>query len=109
MTTELLRIDNDITWLRTTIRRRAFGIESDFHFSTTDGLLSVAIDTLANWQFLHEVIETDCLAICEHPAHECGWTEHGRYEVRINDRSDVGFAAIRGSFVRWGPIQNVPN
>ena len=104
MPTELLRVDQNITWLQTIIRPSDSGIETDFHFSTEDGTLSVAIDMLPDSGFLSEVMQTDCLAIREHSAEERGWTENDRFEIRINDNDDVAFATIRGSHVRWGPM-----
>jgi len=105
MADELLRISEDITWLRTIIRRRTFGIETEFQFTTADGFLSVAIDTLPHFDFLLDVINLECLAIFDRSLLERGWTENDRYEVRIND-NDEPWKSIRGSFVRWGPTSS---
>lgn len=106
MPNELLRVADDIEWLRTIIRRRSFGIESEFHFKTADGVLRVATDGLANIDFQCELIHTDCLAIWDHSSEERGWTKGDRFELRINDDDHVAFSSIRGSFVRWGRVDS---
>lgn len=103
MADELLRICHKITWLRTIIRQRRYGIETEFHFTTADGFLSVAIDTLAHFDFLCNVIHIDCLAIRERSLPERGWTENDRYEIRINDNDDIALETLHASYVRWGP------
>ena len=102
MTHELLRVSDDITWLRTTIRRRTFGIETEFCFTTNVRFLSVAIDTLPKFDFLLDVTNLECIAIFDRSLLERGWTESDRYEVRINDNDDR-MRTIHGSYVRWGP------
>jgi hypothetical protein len=103
MPRELLRVDDHISWLRTIIRKRSYGIETEFHFMTSGGLLQVAIDTLAHFNFLSAVIHLECLAIRDRSLAERGWTEKDRFEVRINDNDEVAFQALYGSYVRWGP------
>lgn len=109
MPQELLRVEQPITWLRTIIRRRTYGIETEFHFSTPTGLLQVAIDNLPSHRFLVAVIHLDCLSILDRSLEERGWTENDRFEVRINDRDEVNFEAIQGAYVRWGPDQSENN
>lgn len=105
MADELLRISEGITWLCTTIRRRAVGIETEFEFTTADGCLFVAIDTLPHFDFLLDITNLECLAIYDRSLLERGWTEKDRYEIRINDNDDV-FKTIHGSLVTWGPTSS---
>lgn len=104
MSQELFRFEQPVSWLRTVIRRRTFGIETEFHFSTPAGLLQVAIDNVPSHSFLISVIHLDCLSIHDRSLEERGWIENNRYELRINDRDEVDFKAVYGSFVRWEPV-----
>ena len=106
MPTELLRIDRPITWLRTIIRRRPFGVETEFHFNDDGDLLSVAIGRMVEPDFLLEIMETDCIKILEHSKQERGWTEDDGFEICINYDDDIAYATTRGPFVRYGPIES---
>jgi len=106
MPKELLRIDRPMTWLRTIIRRRTFGIETEFHFNDNDTLLSVAIGRMVESEFLHEVMEIDCLMIREYSKQERGWTEDDGFEIDINYDDDIAHATTRGPFVRFGPLES---
>ena len=104
MPEELLRIDKPVTWLRTIIRRRTFGVETEFHFCNDGSILSVAIGRLVEPDFLHEVMQTDCIKILEHSKQERGWAKDDAFEICINYDDDIAYATTRGPFVRYGPI-----
>lgn len=103
MSNQLLCVHRSITWLRTIIRNGSYGIETEFHFHTADGFLSVAIDTLAHSKFLIAVIHVQRLTILDRSQAERGWTEQDRFEIRIND-DDEPFESVFGTHVRWGPV-----
>ena len=105
MPTELFRIDRPLTWLRTVIRRRTFGVETEFHFNVEGSLISIAMGRMVEAEFLNEVMETKCLKILEHddqarkePRSEC-------FEICINYGDDLSTATVRGPFVRYGPLE----
>lgn len=103
MPKELLRIDRPIEWLRTIIRKRTFGVETEFHFNDRETFLAVAIEGIVDYGFWREVMQTDCLKILQHSQEERGWVEGGRIEICINYDDDIAYATTKGSFVRFGP------
>lgn len=100
---ELFRSSNNVEWKQTIIRRQPNRIEMECHFLTNDGVVSVITDAFPNRDFLCEVIQTHCFAICEYSAEERGWIENNRFELRIND-DDEPFEAISGTYMRWGSL-----
>ena len=105
MPRELLRIDHPVTWLRTIIRRRTFGVETEFHFNNDGEVLSVAIGRIVESDFLYEAMQVDCIKILEYSNEERGWTENDAAEIVINFDDDVARAATRGPFVRFGNVE----
>lgn len=103
MPTELLRIDHRLTWLRTIIHKRTFGVETEFHFLNGENFVAVAIDNLVDNDFMREVMQTDCLKILQHSQMERGWVESGRVEICINYDDDIAYARTTGSSARFGP------
>ena len=106
MPKELMRIDHSIAWLRTIIRRRTFGVETEFHFNDAGSILSVTIGGMVESEFLNEIMQTFCIRILEHSKQERGWTEDDGFEICINYDVDIAYSATaRGPFVRYGPIE----
>jgi hypothetical protein len=101
MPTELLRVDRDITWLRTIHRRRQIGIETEFVFNTPQGHLSIAIDRMPSFEFLVNVTNLDSLSIEDRTLAERGWLEHNRHRIVINIH-DEPWTAFEGLVIRYG-------
>ena len=105
---EIFHIPTNIDWLRTVIRRRSYGIESEFHFQAEQGLISVAICAVPDRKFLVGVLQIENLSIADRTSEERGWIEDERYELRSNE-DHLGFATLVGPYVRWGPLANLPD
>lgn len=98
---EVLRINEQLRWLQTTIRRTTSALETEFRFETPQGLLAVVVDCFPDPCFLIRLVHSHRLAIRDRTSAERGWTEGTRFEVRINDDDEMELARIEVNEVRW--------
>lgn len=99
---EVLRINDQLRWLRTTIRRTDDGLETELRFDTADGVLAVVIGCCPHSGFLIELVDAHRIAIRDRTPEERGWVENTRFEIRINDDDEIDFESFAANQVRWG-------
>lgn len=102
MPTELLSTTGPIQWVATLIRPSSTGIESEFQFHTSNGLLSITIDFVAPPSFTYDLQQIDKVQVLEHSIEERGWIEQGRFELRVQASHDLASSnSIYGSNTSW--------
>ena len=104
MPTELFRVDSEVHWKRTTIRRGVAGLETELLFDVTGQSLSVTMDSMPREDFLIALLEVESLVIQEVSNEERGWVEPGRYRILINEEDyldHLNAAIAIADQVRW--------
>ena len=101
MAIELLRYAGEMKWLRTIIRQRAYGVETEIHLSTAKGVLSAAVDSFPSRAFLIAALNPFSITIEDRSSRERGWTEATRFRIRLNDDDELDSAEINGSYARY--------
>lgn len=101
---EVLRINDQLSWLRTTIRRVDDGLETELRFETADGVLAIVIGCCPSPGFLIRLIHAYRIAIRDRTPEERGWVENTRFEIRINDDDEIEFESFAANQVRWSVL-----
>lgn len=99
---EVLRINDQLRWLRTTIRRVDDGLETELRFETADGVLAIVIGCCPSPGFLIGLVDAHRMVIRDRTPEERGWVENTRFEIRINDDDEIEFESFAANRVRWG-------
>lgn len=103
---EVLRINDQIHWLQTTIRRVDDDLETELRFETADGVLAIVIGCCPHPGFLIRLIHAYRIAIRDRTPEERGWVEDTRFEIRINDDESHEFESFAANRVRWGILNS---
>ena len=101
MPREVLKLNHGIEWRQTILRRRDFGVETDFRFATPDGLLIVVVNTLPCDKFNQAILDIRILAIIDSSLSERWWLESCRYEFRLNGNDEDFGAALCCDQLWW--------
>ena len=107
MPREVLKLNHGIEWRQTILRRRDFGVETDFRFATPDGLLIVVVNTLPCDKFNQAILDIVNLAIIDRSLSERWWLESYRYEFQLNENDQHFGAAIYCDQLWWAYYDEV--
>lgn len=102
MPKELVRIDSQVSWLRSEIRPVERGFETTLQFSVNGSLFGITFNALPASDFFQTLLHLRRLSIHEISSQDRGWVEPGRFEIRLNDDDDSDLEYVQADHVQWG-------